>query len=112
MRAEEAQNTTIAGGYSPALNLSRLARLLYIGLMTKREYATDEEYRAAVRRDNETVKAVSSLFLQLGGGLIAGTTAAWWFQKVEPWALALWFVGAIGLIVIGLLFLKALQAES
>ena len=80
--------------------------------MTKREYFTEEEYRAAIRRDNEVVKAISGVFLNLGGGLIAGTTAAWWFSTVKLWALGLWFVGASGLIVVGLLILKALQAES
>lgn len=80
--------------------------------MTKREYATEDEYRAAVHRDNEILKAVSGLFVNLGGVLLAATTTAWWFNTAKPWALALWFVGAVGLIMVGLRFLKALQAES
>lgn len=80
--------------------------------MRKREYKTEEEYRAAVHRDNEMLKAGSTLLLQLGGALLAGVAAGWWFETVKPWALASWFVGSVVLIVIGFVLLKALQVEG
>ena len=81
--------------------------------MAGKIYESDEEYRLRVIRDNETRKALSVLFVQLGtalaaGGVVQVYTSGW---ADDPYV-GLWFLVAIALIFIGVRFLRSLQAES
>lgn len=79
--------------------------------MAGRIYHSEEEYKERVTRDNETKKALSSLFTNLGAGLAAGGVvqvyAKGWSE--DPYV-ALWFLVALVLICIGIAFLRVLEA--
>jgi hypothetical protein len=60
---------------------------------------------------NEIVKWWSSLFTNLGSGLLAATVVAWWVEKKEPF-IGLWLVWALVLIICGNRALKQLEVEE
>lgn len=78
--------------------------------MPRRVYTSEREYRSAILRDNETRKAISAVFFQLGVGLVAGMAARWFAQGAD-WYVATWNFAAGFLIVIGILFLRSLESE-
>ena len=80
--------------------------------MAGRVYLTEEEYRAAVVRRNETRKALSGVFVNLGTVLIAAGAAEFYAHGTRDPLLAGWFLLAVLLILIGLGFLKRIQPES
>ena len=77
--------------------------------MAGRTYLTEEEYRAAiVRQWNETRKALSGIFVQLGTALIAGGAAEFYVHQTKDPLLGGWFLVAAVLILIGLGFLRGI----
>jgi len=81
--------------------------------MAGKIYLTEEEYRSAVLRRNETRKALSGVFVQLGTALVGGGVVQWYSDEgvLKP-IVAGWFLLAIVLILLGLAFLRGLQSES
>lgn len=91
-------------------HLHRYVVEFIISGVINRVYETEEKYRAAVRRDNEMVKTISTVLANLGT-LLMGAAAARWFYTSADWIDGLWFLGAFGLIFVGILVLNALQGE-
>ena len=80
--------------------------------MTGRSYLTDEEYRTAVLRRNETRKAFSGIFTQLGTALTGGAVVQWYVEGYLQPIVGGWFLLAAMLILLGMAFLRGLQSES
>jgi hypothetical protein len=79
--------------------------------MPRRIYTDEREYRSAILRDNETRKAVAAVYLQLGVALVAGMAARWYMQG-PSWYVATWNFSSAFLIIVGLLYLRSLEAEG
>lgn len=80
--------------------------------MAGKIYATEEEYRTAVLRRNETHKAFSGIFTQLGTALTGGAVVQWYADGYLKLIVAGWFLLAGLLILLGVAFLRGLQSES
>lgn len=80
--------------------------------MAGRVYETEEGYRTAVLRRNETRKAFSGIFVQLGTALIAGAVVQWYSDGYLQPIVGGWFLLAGLLILLGMAFLTGLQSES
>jgi len=80
--------------------------------MAGKIYLSDEEYRTAVLRRNETRKAFSGIFTQLGTALIGGAVVQWYSEGDLKPIVAGWFLLAGLLILLGVGFLRGLQSES
>lgn len=81
--------------------------------MAGKVYLTEEAYRTAILRRNETSKVLSALFIQAGsawaiGGFVQVYTKRWGDDPYVGW----WFLGAILLIAVGLALLRRLESES
>jgi hypothetical protein len=74
--------------------------------MAGKIYLTEEEYRTAMVRRNETRKSLSGIFVQLGTALIAAGAAEFYVHGTKDPLLVGWFLVAIVLILIGLGFLR------
>lgn len=81
-------------------------------LMAGKVYLTEEEYRTAILRRNETRKSFSGIFTQLGTVLIAGAVAQWYSEGELKLIVGGWFLLAGLLILLGMAFLRGLQSES
>jgi hypothetical protein len=79
--------------------------------MAGRAYLSEEEYRTAVLRGNETRKAFSSIFTQLGTALIGGAVVQWYSEGQLKRLVGGWFLLASLLILLGVAFLRGLQSE-
>ena len=80
--------------------------------MAGKVYLTEEEYRSAVLRRNETRKALSGVFVQLGTALTAAAVVQWYSDGGLKPIVGGWFLLALVLILLGLAFLRGLQSES
>lgn len=79
--------------------------------MAGKVYLTEDEYRTVTLRDNETRKAFSASFFQLATVLIgAGAAQAYSDGHIKP-EVGLWFLIAMALIILGVAFLRSLEAE-
>jgi hypothetical protein len=79
--------------------------------MAGRIYLNESEYRERVRKDNETRKGIAGVFLDLSVLLIAGIGARWFTGGLD-WYVLTWSFGAGFLILVGVAFLRSLEAES
>lgn len=80
--------------------------------MPQRIYLSEEEYRTANLRNNETRKALSTVFVQLGTVLVAAGVAQVYADGYMRAIVGGWFLVAISLISIGVAFLRGLESES
>jgi hypothetical protein len=80
--------------------------------MAGRTYLTEEEYRTAVLRRNETRRLLSGVATQLGTALIAGAVVQWHSDGYLKPIVGGWFLLAGLLILLGMAFLRGLLSES
>lgn len=80
--------------------------------MAGKVYLSDEEYRTAVLRRNETRKAFAAIFTQLGTALIGGSVVQWYSDGYLKPIVGGWFLLAGLLILLGMAFLRGLQSEG
>jgi hypothetical protein len=79
--------------------------------MGKRVYHTEEEYRTAVLRDNETLKLLSGISGNLAAVLVVAASArAYGKGYLEP-EVGGWFLIACFLIVAAVVAVRSLQSE-
>ncbi|RIX32264.1 hypothetical protein D3M59_04695 [Sphingomonas edaphi] len=79
--------------------------------MAGKVYHSEEEYRTAVLRRNETKKMLAGIASNLGAGLIAAAAVQSYADgRIAP-ATGGWFLAAGLLIYAGAFFLKSLDAE-
>ena len=81
--------------------------------MAGRIYNTETEYFERVRKDNETWKALSGLFMNGGlvlfGGAVVQVYAKGWADDPN---VVWWFLISVLLILIGVAFTRLLKSES
>lgn len=80
--------------------------------MAGKIYLSEEEYRIAIVRRNETRRALSGVFVQLGTALVAAGAVEFYVHGTKDPLLAGWFLLAVVLILVGLGFLRGIRLES
>lgn len=80
--------------------------------MAGKIYHSEEEYRAAILKRNETRKALSGVWVNLGAALIAAGAAQTYDDGALKPVVGGWFLVAGLLIWVGTVFLRSLEVES
>jgi hypothetical protein len=71
----------------------------------------EERSRSQLLQRNEQIKALSTLGMNLGTGLLVAGSGRWFFEVLDEYAM-LWLLAGTALIWLGVYALTLLEAES